>query len=140
MSARAAYNPETPTLPARAPDGIWLSHPRYRWYILFAATGFILAAICIELLFAFAALGRGYAAWSSFLAVMSSPPMLLLNGLLWISLLFFSLRFLRVGVKIPTVQLGPIPGPPAPVILVAHFGGLIVVSLALLVILSGAVL
>jgi fumarate reductase subunit C len=117
-----------------------MKNPHYRWYILFAATGFVLSLVSVELLLGFAALGRGYAAWAGFLSVLSSPPMVLLNFLLFVGLGFFAIRFLWVGVKIPTVALGRIPAPPAPLILVAHFGGLIVLTLAVLILFSGFIL
>ena len=46
---------------------------------------------------------------------------------------------LRVGAKIPSVRLGPLPAAGMGLILVMHFAGLVTVSLVLLLILSGVV-
>ena len=139
MSARVAGSPVTRTLPARKPDGFPLQHGRYFWYVLFAATGLVLTVASIELMCAIGALASGFTAWQGLLGVLRSPLVLLFNVAVLVGVLYFALRFLWVGVKIPSVQLGPIPAPPPPVILVAHFAGLLVVSLAVIVVLSGVV-
>jgi fumarate reductase subunit C len=127
------------TLPPRAPDGFWRENRRYFWYVLFAGTGFVLSLACAELLLGVWALGRGFAAWQSYLAVLRSPLLVIPNLLLLIGTLYFAVRFLWVGVKIPTVALGPVPAPPAGLILVAHFAGFTTVNLALLILLSGVI-
>ena len=140
MSATtASVSGPTRTLPPRAPDGFWRENRRYFWYVLFAATGFVLALDCAELLLGLWALGRGFAAWQRYLSVLGSPLLVLPNLLLLVATLYFAIRFLWVGVKIPTVALGPIPAPPAPVILVAHFAGFLTLNLVVLVLLSGVI-
>jgi fumarate reductase subunit C len=140
VSARtpAAASP-TRTLPARWPDGFPLQNRRYFWYFLFAGTGMVLTLAAIVVLCVLRALASGFGAWAGLLETLASPPVLLLNGLLWIGVLYFAVRFLWVGVKIPSVKLGPIPAPPASVILVGHFAGLITLSLVLIVLFSGVV-
>ena len=130
----------TPTAPARAPDGWWTGHPRYRNYVLFAATGAVLSTACVVLLLGIRALGQGNAAWQSYLAQLGSVPGQLLCWFLLFGILFFSLRWLRVGVKIPLVRLGLLPAPPEGVIWVAHFAGLFALTALLLLIVGGVIL
>src|SRR5262249_15638424 len=104
------------------------------------ATAFTLAGACIELLFGLSALRSGFAAWNGFLGVLRSPPLVLFNLFLLVGIAYFALRFLWVGIKVATVAIGPVPAPPAPVIMVAHYGGLLVVTLVVLVLFSGAIL
>ena len=130
----------TRTSPARVPDGWWTGHPRYRNYVLFAATGFVLSAGCVVLLLAIRALGRGHAAWQAYLAHVGSLPGQLGCWLLLFGTLFFSLRWLRVGVKIPLVRLGIVPAPPEAVIWVAHFAGLFALTTLVLLLLAGVIL
>jgi fumarate reductase subunit C len=144
MSATTPANPprvfSTRTLAARPPDGFWTKHPRYFWYVLFAATAIPLAIAAVIVLVALSALGGGAQSWETFLNVLASPPMVLLDLLLLVGILYFSLRFLIVGVKIPAVKLGPVPAFPPVVYLVAHLGGLAALSLVVLVLFSGAIL
>ena len=130
----------TRTAPARLPDGWWTGHPRYRNYVFFAASGGVLSSACVVLLFGIRALGQGHAAWQSYLAQLGSLPGQLICWFLLLGTLFFSLRWLRVGVKIPLVRLGLLPAPPAPVIWVAHFAGLFTFTALLLLILGGVIL
>ncbi len=130
----------TRTAPARPPAGWWTGHPHYLVYVLFTATGFVLVADCALLLCGIRALGQGSAAWYAYLDALGSPLGTLLCVALLIGTLFFALRWLWVGVKIPLVQLGPLPAPPEPVIFVAHFAGLIGASALLLLILWGVIL
>lgn len=129
----------TPMLPARAPDGWWMSHPRYRTYVLFSMTGLVLAAVNVLLLFAVSALASGIDAWRGFLGAMGSPPGLLLGVVLLVGTLFFAVRFARVGAKPLSVRLGPVPAIHTTVILIAQVGGLVTGTLVLLVLLSGAI-
>lgn len=129
----------TPTLSARAPDGWWMSHKRYRYYIFFAIASGVLSLGSLVLLLAVRALAQGSQAWTGFQAMLGSPAGLLLSVVVLVPTCFFSLRWLRVGVKIPQVKLGPMPAPGAGMLYVAHFGGLVAVSLLLILLLSGLV-
>ena len=130
----------TRTAPARAPDGWWSGHPRYRNYVFFAASGVPLALACVVLLLGVRALGQGHAAWQAYLAQLGSLPGQLGCWLLLLGTIFFSVRWLRVGVKIPLVRIGPLPAPPAPVIWVAHFAGLLTLTALVLLVLGGVIL
>ena len=132
--------PPTPTAPARPPDGWWTGHPRYRNYVFFSASGVVLSAACVVLLFGVHALATGHAAWQAYLANLGSVPGQILCWPLLLGTLFFAVRWLRVGVKIPQVPLGPLPAPPAAALWAAHFGGLLALSALLLLILSGVIL
>ena len=129
----------TRVAPARAPDGWWMGHPRYRSYVLFAGTGLVLWIVALVLLGGVSALGQGAEAWESYQGLLGSIPGLLLCVLLLLGTLFFSLRWLRVGVKIPQVRLGPLPAPPEPVLWVAHFAGLAAITALVVLLLSGAI-
>ena len=129
----------TATLPARLPDGWWTGHRRYRSYMLFTATGIVLVAVNVVLLLAIRALAAGAQAWASYLAALGSPPGLLVTIALLLGTLFFAVRWLRVGAKIPGALLGPLQGSTVPLILAAHFAGFVTISLVVLVLLSGVV-
>lgn len=129
----------TPTLPARVPDGWWTGHSRYRYYMLFGLAGGLLAANSLVLLAGVRALASGSRAWEAYLASLGSPLALLGSGVLLVSVCFFAMRWLRVGVKVPQVQLGPVPAPAGWLILVGHFAGLVTVSALVLLLLSGIV-
>jgi fumarate reductase subunit C len=138
MSAHAApRSGPTRTLPARAPDGFPFAHPRYRWYVLFAATGLPLAVACVLLLLGVSALGEGSAAWARYLALMASPPMLVLSVAVFVAVLYFAIRFLWVGRKIPGVRLGPVPAMSFEVAAVLHFVGFAKLFGLIVILLSG---
>jgi fumarate reductase subunit C len=138
MTASPAPSP-TRTLPARPPDGFWRHHRHYFWYVLFAGTGFVLSVICLLLLIGLHALAGGISAWQTYLAVLRSPPLVAIDLFLLSGLLYFAIRFLWVGVKIPTVRLGSVPAPPAGLVCTAHFAGFIALTLVLLILFSGVV-
>jgi fumarate reductase subunit C len=140
MSVAQAPGSPTRTSPARAPDGFPFSHTRYRWYILFGATGLVLAVDALVLLRAVQVLGQGPAAWDGFVASFASPLGMILGAVLVVGTLFFAFRWLRVGVKVPTVRIGSLPAAPAPVVLVAHFVGLVVFTALALLLLGGIIL
>ncbi len=129
----------TRTLPARVPDGWWTGHARYRYCMLFGMAGGLLAVVSGVLLLGVRALGEGADAWARYQAMLGSPPGLLLSALLMVSTGFFAVRWLRVGVKVGQVQIGPMPAPAGWLLLVAHFAGLLTISLILLLLLSGVV-
>src|SRR5262245_21091451 len=108
MSAREAAPSATRTLPARAPDGFWRGNPHYFWYVLFAGTGFVLSLASLVVLYVLSALGTDFKAWQRAQSVLASPPVLLFNLLVLVGVVYFAVRFLWVGVKIPSVQLGRI--------------------------------
>jgi fumarate reductase subunit C len=140
VSAHSAAAPSpTRTLPPRAPDGFPLQQRRYFWYVLFAGTGLVLSTAAAVVLYALSALAGGFASWERALGLLSSPVLVLFNLALLVGVLYFALRFLWVGIKIPSVPLGPIPAPPPELILVAHFAGFATLSLALLLVFSGVV-
>ena len=130
----------TRTLPARVPDGWWREHPRYRTYVLFAATGFVLIGVNLLLLAGISALSTNVAAWQGYLETLGSLPGLVLVGALLIGTLFFALRWLRVGAKIPAVRLGPLPAPSVELILIGHYAGFVSLTLVILLLLSGVVI
>jgi fumarate reductase subunit C len=140
MSTQALPSSPTRTAPARPPDGLWLSHARYRSYILFSATGLILALDALILLRAAQVLGQGPEAWSGFLATFQTPLGMGYAVLLFLCTLFFAIRFLRVGVKVFTVRIGMLPAPPGPVVLVGQFAGFAIVSALVLLVLVGVIL
>jgi fumarate reductase subunit C len=130
----------TRTLPARKPDGWWREHPRYRSYVLFAATGFALIGVNLLLLAGVSALSPSVGAWQRYLEVLGSLPGLVLVAVLLVGTWFFALRWLRVGAKIPAVRLGPLPAASMGLILVAHYAGFVTLTLLILVLLSGVVI
>jgi fumarate reductase subunit C len=129
----------TKTLPARAPDGWWTGHTRYRYYMAFGMAGGLLAVVSLVLLLGVRALAQGAEAWAAYQGLMGSPVGLLLSLVLLVSSGFFAVRWLRVGVKVPQVKVGPIPAPAGWLILIGHFAGLVTVSLLILLLLSGVV-
>ncbi len=93
----------------------------------------------IGLVVGLSALGSGFAGWESYQGFLGSPPGLLLVVLLLAGTVFFSLRWLRVGAKIPSVRLGVIPAPSTGMVLIAHYAGLVTITLVVLAVLSGVV-
>ena len=129
----------TKTLPARVPDGWWMGHTRYRYYILFAMASGCLAVVCLILLAGVRALSNGAQAWTAYQAGLGSAPGLGLSAVLLVATSFFAMRWLRVGAKVPQVALGPIPAPAGWLILVMNYAGLVTISLVVLLLLSGVV-
>jgi fumarate reductase subunit C len=126
-------------LPARAPDGWWTGHARYRSYVLFAMTGFVLTAVNVLLLVGIRALATSFAAWEAYLSFLGGPLGVLIVVALLVGTLFFAFRFLRVGKKIAAVAIGPMPALSMTVALILNFAGFVIISLVLIVILSGVV-
>lgn len=130
----------TRTAPAQPPAGFWIGHPRYRSYVLFAATGVMLWVGGLIVLGGVAALGTGAAAWDDYLANLGSALGVVMMTLILIPTLFFALRWLRVGVKVQTVEIGPLPRLPAPVWLVLYYAAFGALTALLLLLLGGVIL
>lgn len=130
----------TPTLAPRIPDGWWTGHARYRSYVAFAGTGLVLIAVNLLLLLGLRALATSAAAWANYLAFLRSPPGLTITIALLVGTLYFALRWLRVGAKIPGALLGSIQNQSAPALMAAHYAGFLTVSLLVIVLLSGIVI
>ena len=137
--SQPATTGSTPMLPAREPDGWWMGHTRYRNYVLFAASGFVLLAVNVVLLLGIRALATGVDAWRAYLGALGSLLGLPLVLFLLVGTTFFSLRWLWLGQKVPAQKLGPLPAPSMTLILIANFAALATVSLLLLALLSGLV-
>lgn len=135
----SAPSSPTPTAPARMPDGWWLGHPRYRRYMLFAATGIALALASAILVRGIARIGEGAAAWQSYLDYLGGP-ILVLNVILLVGICFFALRFLRLGLKVFSVPIGPLPAFPPGVWLVLQGVPLALGAVLILLIMWGVIL
>lgn len=136
----AANAPRTRTAPARVPDGYWTRHPRYRSYVLFDGSALLRWLGVILLLEGLFALAGGVARWQAYLAALRSPLAVALSLVVLAATLFFSLRWLRVGVKVATVDIGPIPAMPGPVVLVLHYAGLLALTGLVLLVAAGVIL
>ena len=79
-------------------------------------------------------------AWQAYLARLGSGVGVLLMGMILLGTLFFAIRWLRVGVKVATVDIGPVPAPPAPLVFALSYGGLVGLTGLLLLILAGVIL
>jgi fumarate reductase subunit C len=108
--------------------------------MLFAGTGLVLAVDALLLLEAVGALAGGPEAWAALLESSRSATGLGAGLFLLLGTLFFSVRWLRVGVKVPTVRIGVIPEPPAPLVYFAHFGALALCTALVLLVLGGVIL
>jgi fumarate reductase subunit C len=140
VKSAAARAEPTRTAPAPKPEGFWIQHPRYRSYVLFAGTGALLWLGALVLARGLFALGEGVAAWNAYLAALGSPAGVVAMVVIFAATVFFALRFLWIGIKVATVDLGPIPAPPAPVIFVLHYAGLAALTGLLLLVASGVIL
>ncbi len=139
MSAATTSAP-TRTAPARPPDGYWTRHARYRSYVLFDGSALLRWLGVVVLLEGLFALAGGAAAWDAYLAGLRSPFGVLVSLVIFAATLFFALRWLRVGVKVATVDIGPVPAMPGPVVLIAHFAGLLALTGLVILVAAGVVL
>ena len=140
MSDASATQEKTRTAPARVPDGYWKEHPRYRRYVLFAATGVPLWFAALAVLGVLRATGVGFSEWEAYMGTMASPLWLVVNAIALAMVCWFSIRWLIVGIKIPGVRLGPIPAPPDAAVAVAQFAGLGALTAIIVIVLCGVVI
>ena len=94
----------------------------------------------LALILALRALGNGVAAWHAYLAAWASPPGMVAAWVLFLGTLFFSLRWLRVGAKIPPAPVKLLLRLPTAFFLVGQFATLGLLSVVVLLILFGVIL
>jgi fumarate reductase subunit C len=128
----------TPTASPRSPDGFPFGRPRYRSYVLYAATSVPFLVEGLLLLHGLRALGAGPEAWGVFVGSLSHPVYIAWHALLLAVTIWFGARtYFKLFVKTqpPTLPLPPLELIP-PVIGAAW----LVVTVALVAILGGVVL
>lgn len=126
----------TRTAPPRPPDG-YPTRGRYLAYVAFGSCGLFFLLTGLILLRTVWALGSGAAAWDGVLADLRHPLYLAYHALALVALVWFTLRFFRLFPKSQPPRIGPLPRPPEAVFKIALHGGLVVVTLALVMLLGG---
>ncbi len=146
MTARArvdAMKPEAPP-PTRTADPTPPPHfpgrGNYFTYVAFGATGILMWLGGFQLLHALRALGKGEEAWNAMLASFANPIYLVFHAFLLFGLTWFSLRFFKVFPKTQPPSFGPFARPSDTFFKVALNGAFVVVSLAIALVLGGAIL
>jgi fumarate reductase subunit C len=144
MSARARLDAMRPKAPSRTrtadprpPDQFW-TRGNYLGYVAFGSTGVLMILVALGILRAANALGRGEAAWNALMESYSHPLYLWFHAFALAVLTWFALRFFRVFPKTQPPTIGPLRRPPLGLIKVALNGGFVLVSLALALVLGGA--
>jgi len=88
VSARRPY--------VRPMEGWWKKNPFFVEYMVHEGTALFVAAYALLLLAGVFALGRGEAAWNSWLAFLRSPPSLLLHGVLLLGFLYHTWTWFNI--------------------------------------------
>jgi fumarate reductase subunit C len=128
----------TPTAPPRSPDGFPFGRPRYRSYVLYAATSVPFLVEGLLLLHGVRALGAGPEAWGSFVQSLSHPVYIAWHVLVLAVAIWFGARtYFKLFVK---TQPPTLPLPPLELIPPAIGAAWLVVTLGLVAILGGAIL
>jgi fumarate reductase subunit C len=108
---RPARPGPTPTAPPRVPAGYPFGRPRYRSYVLYAATSVLFLLEGLILLRGAFALGSGPQAWSGYAADLAHPAYLLWNAFVLAVTLWFGARtFFKLFAKTqpPILPLPPL--------------------------------
>ncbi len=145
MSARARVDAMRPSRPGRTrtatprmPDQYW-TRGRYLPYIAFGSCGFVLFAVGFGLLRAVWVLGdHDPAAWQALLRSYAHPLYVAFHLLALIALTWFGLRFFGLFPRTQPPRIGPFPRPPDLFFRLALNGAFALVSLALVLVLGGA--
>lgn len=91
MSANNARRPYR-----RPMAGWWRKNPYFVEYMVHEGTALFVAAYALLLLAGVFALGRGEAAWNSWLAFLRSPPSLLIHGVLLLGFLYHTWTWFNI--------------------------------------------
>lgn len=120
-----AMAPPTPgrtrTAPPQTPK-TWWGSKRILTYLLFDATGFIYLLLGFGAIAWINALAGGKAAWDAHVAAMSTPGMIVLHAICFVSVIFVGVRFFRLFPKAQPPSIGPLKPPPGPVIQAMLYG------------------
>jgi fumarate reductase subunit C len=145
MSARPvvdAMKPAKPgatrTAPPRPPDG-FPSQGNYRAYLAFGFGGFFLFTLSLLVLRSVWAIGSGEAAWNRLQVGFQNPLYVIYHALAFLWLSWFILRLFRLFPATQPKRIGPFKRPPDAVLVAGLSGAFVVVTLALVAILWGAV-
>jgi len=129
----------TRTAPPRAPDGFPRSG-NYRGYIAFGFGGFFLMTVSLLVIRSVWALGNGEAAWNGVQGSFQNPIYVLYHALAFGWLTWFILRLFRMFPATQPKRIGPFKRPPDAVLVAGLTGAFVVVTIALVVILSGVLI
>ena len=146
MSARARIDSMKPHHPGRTrtappvmPAQYW-TRGRYLPYILFGSCGILIFAVAFEVLHTIWVLGNhDPAAWQALLGRLRSPLSLLFHFLSLVGLTWFGLRFFGLFPKTQPKKIMGAPKPPDLVFTLALNGALVVMTIAIVLILGGAI-
>jgi fumarate reductase subunit C len=128
----------TRTAPPASPDGYPFRRPRYRAYVLYAATSVLFLLEGLILLRGVRALGAGSQAWEGFVQDLSHPAYIAWHALMLVVTLWFGARtYFKLFVK---TQPPTLPLPPLELIPPAIGVAWLAVTVALVAILGGALL
>lgn len=99
MSARRPYR--------RPMTGWWRKNPYFVEYMIHEGTALAVAAYALVLLAGLLALARGEAAWTAWVALLQSAPMLVLHGLLLLSFAYHTWTWFHIMPRtLPPVVIG----------------------------------
>ena len=145
MSARPvvdAMKPAKPgatrTAPPRPPDG-FPSQGNYRAYLAFGFGGFFLFTLSLLVLRSVWAIGNGEAAWNRLQLGFQNPLYVIYHALAFLWLSWFILRLFRLFPATQPKRIGPFKRPSDALLVAGLSGAFVVVTLALVAILWGAV-
>lgn len=128
----------TRTAPPQLPDRFW-SQPRMRRYLLFDATGLLYLLVGFVALRVAWALGDPSGqSWRTLMQEFRNPIYVAFHALTLASVIFVGVRFFGLFPKAQPPRIGPAKPPPRPVLKAMLYGVWAVVTLALVLILGGA--
>lgn len=128
----------TRTAPPRLPDG-FPNQGNYRAYIAFGFSGFFLFTLSLLVLRSVWAIGNGEAAWDRLQTGFQNPLYVIYHALAFLWLSWFILRLFRLFPATQPKRIGPFKRPPDALLVAGLSGAFLVVTLALVAILWGAV-
>lgn len=128
----------TRTAPPRPPDR-FPGGGRYPAYLAFGACGFFLLSIGLLIVRVVWVLGQhDPAAWVELMRGFANPIYLIYHGVAFVAMVWFALRLFRLFPATQPPRLGPLPRPPAAVLVGALTGLFGIVSLLFFLVLWGA--
>ena len=111
----------------------WMDNPRYTLFIFRELSACFIALFAIGTILQVQAIRSGEAAWTGFLETMKHPGLILVSVLVLAFALLHSITWFLLAGKVLVVQQGE-KRVPSEAIIAGHFGGWLVVSVVLAVI------